>query len=52
MRTTRTDTDMASGEHCLIRRSPEGQPRVKHYDCDEFPDGTVTNPITGKIVEE
>lgn len=27
-----------------------GNYEVEHVDCDEHPDGTVTNVVTGKIV--
>lgn len=33
---------MASGDSCLIRRGPNGELRVLHFDCDEHPDGTLT----------
>lgn len=33
---------MASGDSCLLVRGPNGELRVKHYDCDDYPDGTVT----------
>lgn len=25
--------------------------RVKHFDCSDYPDGTITNVITGEIEE-
>lgn len=44
-----TMTPYRSGDHCRILSSGK-QPRVEHWDCDEYPDGTVTNPMTGEII--
>jgi hypothetical protein len=35
--------------HCLIMSGPE--PRVQHWDCDEHPNGTITNPLTGEVIK-
>lgn len=35
------------GDNCLLL----GNYLVKHFDCDEFPDGTVTNCVTQTTVE-
>ena len=43
---------MASGDYCLFGRNADGSSNgtAIHYDCDDFPDGTVTSIVTGKIV--
>lgn len=38
-----------SGDHCLLR-TINGEPCAVHYDCDDYPDGTATSIITGKVV--
>lgn len=38
------------GDHCLILPKEDGEPRVKHFDCAEYKDGVVTNPMTGKVI--
>lgn len=45
----RTTPKFRAGEHCRIFRE-NGEPRVQHYDCDEHPDGYITNPITGQVI--
>ena len=37
------------GYRCRMFKE-DGQPRVEHYQCDEHPDFTVTNPITGEVI--
>lgn len=38
------------GDHCRLLRGPDGEQWVAHWDCDEHPNGTVTNNRTGKVV--
>lgn len=42
---------MASGDHCLIRRAANGEFYVVHYECDDHPDATVTDGMTGEIIK-
>lgn len=38
-----------SGDHCrLLTR--DGQPCAQHFDCDDYPDGTVTSILTGEVI--
>lgn len=40
---------MASGDHCQMK-TIMGVPCAKHFDCDDYPDGTITNILTGEVV--
>lgn len=40
---------MVSGDHCMLR-TIDGQPSAAHYDCDDYPNGTITSILTGEIV--
>lgn len=39
-----------SGDHCRFIHGPHGEPWVQHWDCDDYPDRTITDNETGKIV--
>lgn len=39
------------GDHCRMLRGPEREPLVEHWDCDEHPNGTVTNCVTGAVIK-
>ena len=40
---------METGDYCRIIPQ-SGLGHVEHYRCDDYPDGAVTNCITGRIV--
>lgn len=47
-----TPRPFVSGDHCRLIHGPRGEQRVEHWDCDEHPNGTITDNATGKIVTE
>lgn len=40
-----------SGDYCSLGRKPVPAHFITHYQCDDYPDGTVTDALTGKIVK-
>lgn len=42
--------EATSGDYCSFGRAPIPAHIVTHYRCDDYPDGTVVNAITGEIV--
>ena len=37
------------GERCLLRVI-DGQPCAIHYQCDDYPDGTISSIETGEVI--
>lgn len=44
-------TDWQPGDDCLFTRGPNGEYWVKHFNCDMYRDGTVTDS-DGRVVTE
>lgn len=43
---------MESGDLCSFGRAPMPANYVTHYRCDDYRDGTVTDAMTGEIIQE
>lgn len=39
-----------SGDHCILRREQDGRAIAIHYDCDDYPDGTITDVLSGEVI--